>query len=30
MKLKLPSGETLTAIAEKTSLAFVLAQGKQC
>jgi cytoskeleton-associated protein 5 len=29
MKLKLPSGETLTAIAEKTSLAFVLAQGKQ-
>jgi cytoskeleton-associated protein 5 len=27
MKLKGPSGETLTTIAEKTSLAFVLTQG---
>lgn len=27
MKLKTPSGETLTTIAEKTSLAFVLTQG---
>jgi cytoskeleton-associated protein 5 len=27
MKLKTPSGEALTTIAEKTSLAFVLTQG---
>jgi cytoskeleton-associated protein 5 len=27
MKLKAPSGDTLTTIAEKTSLAFVLTQG---
>jgi cytoskeleton-associated protein 5 len=28
MKLKVPSGDALTTIAEKTSLAFVLAQGE--
>lgn len=27
LKLKKPAGDTLTAFAEKTSLAFVLAQG---
>jgi len=30
MKLKTPSGEALTSIAEKTSLAFVLHQGMLC
>jgi cytoskeleton-associated protein 5 len=28
MKLKQPAGDALTAFAEKTSLAFVLAQGE--
>lgn len=28
MKLKKPAGDALTAFAEKTSLAFVLAQGE--
>ena len=30
MKLKKPAGDALVAFAEKTSLAFVLAQGETC